>query len=582
MDDGELQARLQTALGDAFVVAGLVGHGGCAVVFSARDRRLERDIAVKVLRPELDSPITRERFRREAESVARLRHPHVIAVHDIGEANGITWFTMPLIKGESLRARLDREGKLDVAETQRILTEAARALEAAHMEGLIHRDIKPDNILLDGNERRVVLMDFGLVKSLGLDDSGLTTNGMVVGTPHFMSPEQLAGDAPVDVRTDIFALGVVGYRMLAGVLPFEAKTVPMLVAKVLGEEPTPIHWRRPDTPPPLAEAVMRCLAKVPEERWASAAEFEQALTTTMAPRPAARRSTRRSSAVSVAQVQVAEETPWIGLPAMSGDRAKARGAMKLSGWRSYFARVFGWWTLGTAIWMVVEWMTTHRVRYSPLVMIGFVAHGASVYAKAWMRGYGWRELLGLRAPPVSARGPAGRRDMMAQIEEDEAVADGPADQMLDAMRTDRRIIVALLLRTARADLDRATDPRRTVDDAIAESEAAAERVFALDDEIAYAAGGRRSSGRRLSLGRPRQSAGRPLAPTPEDMRRVISLEAQRDDVLHAMRQSSEAVQALRLRLQHEGVPGSEAYIEVVSGATQRLRMREQEAEGAGV
>ena len=581
MDDTQLRERLQSVLGTAYEVEGLLGHGGCAVVFSAKDLRLGREVAVKVLRPELDAPISRERFRREAESVSRLRHPNVIHVLDIGEGEGITWFTMPLIRGEGLRGRIDREIKLDVADTQRILAECARALDAAHMLGLVHRDIKPDNVLLEGDAQTAVLTDFGLVKSLSLDDSGLTTSGMVVGTPHYMSPEQLAGDAPVDARTDIWALGVMGYRMLAGVLPFEAKAVPMLVAKVLGEDPTPIEWRRPEVPKAMAEAIMRCMAKAPEERWASSAEFEQALTTVMAPRPAPRRSSvRRSSAVTISQVSTAMATPEFGLPQLpDAVKGKKRTTMRLGHWRAYFVRLIGWWALGAVAWAVLEYVLTKHVLYSALWMLGAVAQGAGAYSKAWMRGFGWRELLGLREPPDVAQGAVFTGEMQA-----EEAPESAADILLYGMHTDRRIVVALLLRTARHDLERAPDYRRSVDDALHEAEAAGERIALLEDELEHVAG-RRSAGRksfgRSSIGKPRVGSGRlPMMGDDPQRKRVTELESQRDELLLALRQSGEAVRALRLRLQDEGVPGSASLVEVVSGATQRLRNRTVELVGA--
>ena len=580
MDDTQLRERLQSALGAAYTVEGLLGRGGCAVVFSARDLRLGRDVAVKVLRPELDAPISRERFRREAESVSRLRHPNVIHVLDIGDAGGITWFTMPLIKGESLRGRIDRELKLDVAESRRILAECARALDAAHLLGLVHRDIKPDNVLLDGEAQTAVLTDFGLVKSLTLDDSGLTTNGMVVGTPHYMSPEQLAGDAPVDARTDIWALGVMGYRMLAGVLPFEAKAVPMLVAKVLGEDPTPIEWRRPEVPKTMAEAIMRCLAKAPEDRWASAAEFEQALSTVMTPRPTQRRSSvRRSSAVTIKQVETAMDTPGFGLPQLPETvHGKRRTAMRLGHWRAHFVRLCVYWTAAAVAAAALEVALSGRVLYASLVLIGAAAQGASAYAKAWMRGFGWRELLGLREPPDAAHSPVFTGEMPA-----EEVPESPAELLVAGMHTDRRIVVALLLRTARHDLERSPDYRRSVDDALQEASAAAGRIVQVEDELAHVAG-RRSAGRksfgRGSMGGPRAS-GRLMTLGDDPQRlRVLELESQRDELLHALRQSGEAVRALRLRLQDEGVPGSASFVEVVSGATQRLRLWAVDPAGA--
>ncbi|MBI3790117.1 MAG: serine/threonine protein kinase [Gemmatimonadetes bacterium] len=592
MDDNALRERLSAVLGDGFQVEDLLGKGGCALVFSVQDLRLGREIAVKVLRPDLDAPINRERFRREAESVAKLRHPHIIHVHDIGEAGGITWFTMPRIRGESLRGWIDREGKLGIADAQRILAECARALDAAHVQGLVHRDIKPDNVLLDGPERSVVLTDFGLVKSLSLDDTGLTTNGMVVGTPHYMSPEQLAGDAPVEARSDLWSLGVMGYRMLAGVLPFEAKAVPMLVAKVLGEEPTPLSWRRPDVPPPLAEAIMRCLAKEPDGRWASASEFEQALTTIMAPRVVHRRSSvRRSSAVTLAAVEAAMATPLDGLPALPGEPTGGkRSHLRLAWWRRKMSRAAIMWLGGFVLAAITEFALSGRVLLANLLIAAGVIHEASLYAKAWLRGFGWRELAGLSEPAPQSRRRSGEADPLYGTEPaDTPVVDDPAVGFLEAMQTDRRIIVALLLRTVRADLERAPDYRRSVDDAIHEADAIAEQVWKVDGDM-IALQGRASQGRRGSFGRssgrgglPRVTTGAfrasvpgravPMSAHEEEM---ADLAQKRDDLLHVMRQGAEAVRALRLRLQSDGVPGSESYAEVVSGATQRMRMRAHE------
>ena len=602
MDDTALRERLTAVLGEGFSVEELLGRGGCAVVFGVRDLRLGRDIAVKVLRPDLDAPITRERFRREAESVAKLRHPHIIQVLDIGEAGGITWFTMPRIHGASLRARLDSEGKLSIIDALRILAECARALDAAHVQGLVHRDIKPDNVLLDGAAGTVVLTDFGLVKSLATEDTGLTTNGMVVGTPHYMSPEQLAGDAPVEARSDLWSLGVMGYRMLTGVLPFEAKAVPMLVAKVLGEEPTPLSWRRPEIPAPLVDAVMRCLAKDPEGRWASAAEFEQALTTPMAPRLVPRRSSvRRSSAVTMQAVEVAMATPMEGLPTLPGEPQGGRRSLKrLAWWRRKMLRMAAAWIGVFATSALVEFALAGRVLSAFVALAAGLVHEASLYAKAWLRGFGWRELMGLVAPSAHSGRSSGESESVYGLElADSPVTDDPASGHLDAMQTDRRIIVALLLRTVRADLERAPDFRRSVDDAIHEADQLADTIWKIDVDLAALAGrasqgkrgsyGRNSAGRsstgRASLSRVTTGAYRALVagrnvPMSEHDEKVEELATRRDELLHAMRQGAESVRALRLRLQSDGVPGSDGFVEVVSGATQRMRMRAHELAAA--
>src|SRR6195256_1832501 len=224
-----LPARLADALGDAYTIEGEIGRGGMGVVYRARDERLQRRVAIKVLPPELAfSSEIRARFTREAQTAARLSHPHIVPIHDVGEGQGIVYFVMGLIEGESLAARIRRRGRLPAEETRRIIRETADALSAAHALSVIHRDIKPDNILLEGTRGRVVVTDFGIAKALSSTTGGatLTATGVAIGTPHYMSPEQAAGDREIDGRSDIYSLGVVAYQMLVGELPFQAPTVP--------------------------------------------------------------------------------------------------------------------------------------------------------------------------------------------------------------------------------------------------------------------------------------------------------------------------------------------------------------------
>ena len=288
-----LAERLQQALGASCILGAPLGEGGFGVVYAARDLRLARDVAVKVLRPELAAPVLRERFRREAEAIAGLRHPGVIAIHDVGEREDLCWFVMPLIQGRTLRVRLEAEGRLPVGEARRVLEEVAAALSAAHARGLVHRDIKPENILLDGEEQRAVLTDFGIAKSLGETGSGpsLTTAGLIVGTPDYMSPEQAGGGGVVDARSDIYALGVVGYELLTGQRPFRGPTPMAVLLQQLGAPPTPIAGLRRECPPALSDAVERCLRVDARERWESAQAFRGALRRSGAlTRPATERS----------------------------------------------------------------------------------------------------------------------------------------------------------------------------------------------------------------------------------------------------------------------------------------------------
>src|SRR5437763_83579 len=219
--DKALAARLAQALGSAYTLEGEIGRGGMGVVFNARDERLKRRVAVKVLPPELAfREEIRLRFVREAETAARLSHPHIVPIHSVGEGpDGLVYFVMAYVDGESLGAKLKRRGRLPPDEARRIMLETADALGAAHALGIIHRDVKPDNILLEGSRGRVVVTDFGIAKALSASTGSatLTATGVAIGTPHYMSPEQAAGDREIDGRSDIYSLGVVGGGGAAGV-----------------------------------------------------------------------------------------------------------------------------------------------------------------------------------------------------------------------------------------------------------------------------------------------------------------------------------------------------------------------------
>lgn len=275
----DLIRKLQRALGPGYQLQDRIGAGGFAEVFRARDLRLKRDLAVKVLRPDLGlSPELVQRFRREAETIAALRNTHIVPVYDIGEAQGLAFIIMPLISGESLRAALDRDGAMAPAEVRRILREAALGLAAAHDAGVIHRDIKPENIMLEGREKRVLLMDFGIAKAVGAATDGdpgatLTTTGIIIGTPQYMSPEQAAGDKSIDARSDQYSLAVVGYRMLAGELPFGGDSTRAVLYQQLVATPPPIETKVQGVPGGLANAIRRAMAKEPAERFADMLEF---------------------------------------------------------------------------------------------------------------------------------------------------------------------------------------------------------------------------------------------------------------------------------------------------------------------
>ena len=274
-----LPVLLKEALGDAYSLEGEIGRGGMGVVYRARDERLQRRVAIKVLPPELAfSSEIRARFTREAQTAARLSHPHIVPIHDVGEGQGIVYFVMGLIEGESLAARIRRRGRVPAEETRRIIRETADALSAAHAVSVIHRDIKPDNILLEGTRGRVVVTDFGIAKALSATSGAtLTSAGMAIGTPSYMSPEQAAGEREIDGRSDLYSVGIVAYQMLAGELPFNAPTVAGILMKQITETAPLLHERYPDVPEDLSLAVARCLEKDPANRWPSADALRRSL-----------------------------------------------------------------------------------------------------------------------------------------------------------------------------------------------------------------------------------------------------------------------------------------------------------------
>ena len=274
---GELDARVGRALGAQYDVRQMLGEGGFGVVFAAYDRLLDRMVAVKVLRDELTtSAAMRGRFLREARLLALLQHPNILPIHFVGEPDSMVFIVMPFVDGSSLRAVLSNGGRLSPAHATSILADCADALSGAHAAGVIHRDVKPENVMLDGPRQRVLVMDFGIAKPL--DDKGTkyTQTGMPIGSLAYMSPEQARGDEQIDGRSDIYSLGVMGYELLVGELPFRAQTV-LALAHAHNTQPPPPMPDHLGVHSALSQAIDRCLKKRPEERWQSAAELRDHL-----------------------------------------------------------------------------------------------------------------------------------------------------------------------------------------------------------------------------------------------------------------------------------------------------------------
>jgi tetratricopeptide (TPR) repeat protein/tRNA A-37 threonylcarbamoyl transferase component Bud32 len=272
----DLREQLQAHLGSTYTIERELGGGGMSRVFLARETALKRRVVIKVLPPEMAAGVNVERFRREIELAASLQHPHIVPLLSAGASGDLLYYTMPLVEGESLRAKLAREGELPVGDTIRILTDVADALAYAHAHEIIHRDIKPDNILLSG--KHALVTDFGVSKAVSASSGGsLTSLGVALGTPAYMAPEQAAADPHVDHRADLYALGVLGYEMLTGQPPFVGATPQATLAAQVTKKPEPVTANREAIPAGLNALVMRCLEKHPADRWQTGAEVLQQL-----------------------------------------------------------------------------------------------------------------------------------------------------------------------------------------------------------------------------------------------------------------------------------------------------------------
>ncbi len=297
----EITGRLSTALADRYRIERHLGEGGMATVYLAHDLKHDRHVALKVLRPELVAVIGAGRFLAEIKTTANLQYPHILALFDSGEADGLVFYVMPYVEGESLRDRIAREHQLPVDEAVRITTEVADALEYAHGHGVVHRDIKPENILLHGGHALVA--DFGIALAVSRTDSGtrITETGMSLGTPHYMSPEQAMGEREITAKADVYALGCVLYEMLTGEPPFTGPTVQAIIARVMTEAPRSLTIQRHTIPAHVEAAIIQALEKLPADRFATAAAFSSALSDP---------SYRTTAATTSALQPERRDTPW--------------------------------------------------------------------------------------------------------------------------------------------------------------------------------------------------------------------------------------------------------------------------------
>jgi serine/threonine-protein kinase len=370
------------------------------IVYCARDKRLKREIAIKVLPPELSFRADiRQRFLREAETAAQLNHPNIVPIYTVEERDNLVYFVMAYIKGDNLGQRLQQHGPIAPVEVRRILREVADALSYAHNRNVIHRDIKPDNIIIDDETGRAMVTDFGIARALtDSGDSRLTATGMAIGTPAYMSPEQSAGDSAIDGRSDLYSLGVVGYQMLCGQPPFVANNTPSMLVKHLSEKPIPVDERWPDLPQDLSRAVMMCLEKDPADRFPNAAAFALALDGGSMPTLATRASAAASTAGARASTREREITEPLRdrytPPTLSPYAPTEPSSEEISRWQNpkvvSFRRKLAPYLAVNAILVPISLFSNHD--FIALTVIWTVAL-AFKYSKLWAAGFDWRDVF---------------------------------------------------------------------------------------------------------------------------------------------------------------------------------------------
>jgi len=514
--DRPLAARLAEALGDAYTIEGEVGRGGMGVVYRARDERLQRRVAIKVLPPELAfQQDIRERFSREAQTAARLSHPHIVPIHSVGEGQGLVYFVMGYVDGESVATRIRRRGNLPVEEARRIMMETADALSAAHAFSVIHRDIKPDNILLEGTRGRVMVTDFGIAKALSATSGAtLTGIGVAIGTPAFMSPEQAAGERDIDGRSDLYSLGVVTYQMLTGALPFSAPSVAGILMKQITEPAPDLRVKRPDTPEDLALAVTRCLEKDPENRWATADALRRALearSTTAAqraggtvsrqsgtlgqrgrepapreterPRPRGLAEERGRAAVTRGGGRQLERRPG-PLPRRA---SKEREVLPDTGEPKIIQKVrgqFASWAAVSAGCAGINVATGIEQPWFLFPMFGMGIGLLRSYATLWQRGYSWRDVLS-RPPAADAlettmvKGGKGARTIPAPTAEEY----GAHLSSVLQVHGDRIAIVKLMSKLPSSERKMLPEVQQTADALYARATDLARTLHAMDSNL---------------------------------------------------------------------------------------------------
>jgi serine/threonine-protein kinase len=408
--DSELRSLVERALGAHYELDCEIGRGGMGIVYRARDRRLKRVVAIKVLPPELAfRGEIKTRFLREAETAAQLNHPNIVDIYSVDESQGLVYFVMAYIPGDNLAKRLHDHGAMGIEDTRRILRDVADALAYAHERGVVHRDIKPDNILIDEGSGRPMVTDFGIARAVSDGDNRLTATGIAIGTPTYMSPEQAAGDREIDGRSDLYALGVVAYQMLTGQPPFVASSTPAMLVKHLSERPAAVEQRRSDVPRDLARVVMTLLEKDPSARFSSAATMVKVLdgVSLNGPRDSSGGPVESRSSYTFAHpggavdVAVSTQLQSFGAGALEfGDRGSftsQSAAVSLEEQRRWdapavrdFRRKLAPYLYVNAVIIIADIFT--RKDFTAFTVM-WTIYMAWRYAKLWSNGYDWRDVF---------------------------------------------------------------------------------------------------------------------------------------------------------------------------------------------
>ncbi|UCG86235.1 MAG: protein kinase [Gemmatimonadota bacterium] len=607
---GPLAARLADTLTGSYVIEGEIGRGGMGVVYSARDLKLKRRVAIKLLPPELAfRREIKKRFIREAQTAARLSHPHIVPIHTVGEDNDLVYFVMGYVDGESLAQRLRRRGRLPVEESRRIMKETADALGLAHATGIIHRDVKPDNILLEGTRRRVMVTDFGIAKALSEAGAGtLTGTGVALGTPTYMSPEQAAGESDIDARSDLYSLGVVAFEMLSGKPPFRAPTVPGVLMKQITEPPPDLVRLRSEIPEELSATVMRCLEKDPEARWPTADALRRALESrsSVPYRPRTSGSRRPSGSRAVAARRPSREPrdwgDWWDERQRHGDRARsrhparrrpaAREAVKkaddkagepgiIRKFRSNFASYV---SVNGGLLLLNVVTTGIDNPWFLFPAIGWGIGLASQYGKLWAEGYSMRDVL--NPPPARdalARGATEghARALPPSVPEPSTAEYGKYTPHMEQMRKDRTAIFQVVEKLSDADRQMLPDVVQTVDQLMERASDLARTLHHMEGDID--AGSLQDLENRIEAAK-QDSKGT------EDERKIALLERQRDSLAELVKRREAvesqfescvlAVQNMRFDLLRLRSAGVAAVINDLTSATQQARALRIDVEAA--